>query len=460
MKRSEYWNEIDKQAKKDKSNLGKEVFHALEGTSWQELKKDPEQIKRLDRLVELEVKHSNKMCTAPFNSLYIGQHNRVSHCCASRYPIGDSSKNSLTEIMHGKESINIRKDMLNHLYHKHCDSCNFYEQQTKNIHPIRSFWKQYKFPRANVRTNGTMKKDQIRFLDLLFSNKCNFACMGCTPELSSTIAEKYMDAYDTVLDGGARNTQFWENDHDDVINYMIKHQDTIHKIHLNGGEPLMQVGVHKLLEAMLEHGLHKKIKIWTHTNGSIRKYKGKDIIKDYLSNWGELCDVQLSHDLHYERGEYVRYGLVTKKWEDTLYRLMDCNVNLTIANSYCIFNVLHLESLYDYYRNTLKTDHRIKMSMQEWTSPRVFSAPMAQFDTVIFQNANRQIKKMKHYMNSDEGMCWNLDSMKALLNSKWSDDDNKKHKKTFKIAIDAFDKSRNTDFLTTFPELKNLYYLN
>ena len=63
-------------------------------------------------------------------------------------------------------------------------------------------------------------------------------------------------------------------------------------------------------------------------------------------------------------------------------------------------------------------------------------------------------------MNSDEGMCWNLDSMKALLNSKWSNDDNKKHKKNFRVAIDAFDKSRNTDFLTTFPELKNLYYLN
>ena len=91
---------------------------------WEELKKDPEQIKRVERLVELEVKHTNKMCTAPFNSLYIGQRNRVSHCCASRYPIGDSSKNSLTEIMHGKEASNIRKDMLNHLYHKHCDSCN------------------------------------------------------------------------------------------------------------------------------------------------------------------------------------------------------------------------------------------------------------------------------------------------------------------------------------------------
>ena len=457
MKRSQYWNLIDKQA--DEIEKSK-PFPSLEEKPWQEFKKDPEQIKRVERLLELEVQDYNKMCTAPFNSLYIGQHNRVSHCCASRHPIGDSSKTSLTEIMHGKEASNIRKDMLKHLYHKHCDNCNFYEQQTKNIHPIRSFWKPYRFPRANVRTNGTIKKDQIRFLDLLFSNKCNFACMGCTPELSSTIAEKYMDAYDTVLDKGNRNTVFWENNHDDIINYMLKHQDTIHKIHLNGGEPLMQVGVHKLLDAMLEHGLNKKIKIWTHTNGSIRKYKGKDIIKDYLSNWGELCDVQLSHDLHYERGEYVRYGLITKKWEDTLYRLIDCNLNLSIATSYNIFNVMHLESLYNYYRKTLNTDHRIKLSMQEWISPRSFSAPMAQFDPVIFNQANQQIKRMSRYLDSDEGLTWDLKSMKALLNSKWSEYENKENKKTFRIAIDAFDKSRNTDFFTTFPELKNLYYLN
>ena len=170
--------------------------------------------------------------------------------------------------------------------------------------------------------------------------------------------------------------------------------------------------------------------------------------------------MQLSHDLHYERGEYVRYGLVTKKWEDTLNRLIDCNLNLSIATSYNIFNVMHLESLYNYYRNTLNTDHSIKLSMQEWIAPRSFSAPMAQFDPVIFNQANQQIKRMYRYLESDEGLTWDLKSMKALLNSKWSEYDNKKYKKTFRIAIDAFDKSRNTDFFTTFPELKNLYYLN
>ena len=98
--------------------------------------------------------------------------------------------------------------------------------------------------------------------------------------------------------------------------------------------------------------------------------------------------------------------------------------------------------------------------MQEWVSPRVFSARMAQFDPYILDKANYEIKKMSRHKNNDEKIRWNLKSMKALLNSKWSDDDDIKDKKTFRVAIDAFDKSRNTDFLTTFPELKNLYYLN
>ena len=412
----------------------------------------------------LQVTNNNKMCTAPFNSLYVGQHNLVSHCCGSRYPIGYTNEQTLSEIMDGEKSIDTRRHLLKGEYPNHCESCDHFEQRSGKIHPVRDFFKKYKYHRYNVKTNGEIKKHDIKFLDLLFSNKCNFACMGCSPELSSTIADNYMDAYEIFSHGkfgnGELTKENWESSPDHIIDFVIKHKDTIKKIHLNGGEPWMQVGVHKLLDKMLEHGLHKKIELWTHTNGSIRNYKGVNILEDYLKHWGEKVSVSLSHDMYYEKGEYVRYGLKTKKWENTLQRLLDINANVSISCAYSIFNATNLQDLYNYYRKTLGFNGYLSMGM--WIDPKPFSAPMLQSDPILMTKARKELKAIRiiKSQNDDTYCRWDINRLLAFLNTKWSNDEIQAHKKTFPIAIDKFDKLRNTDFLQTFPELKNLYYLN
>jgi len=413
----------------------------------------------------LETKVGNKMCTAPFNSLYIGQYNRVAHCCVSNDAIGHTNQNKIHEIMDGEYSKNIRKQMLQQKYHeKHCYNCLKFEQSSGKQHPVRNFFKDYPFHRANVKTNGTIKKHEIQFVDLLFSNKCNFACMGCTPELSSTIADNYMDAYksinsspmyDNYTKGGIIN---WENNNDDVINFIIEHQDTIKRIHLNGGEPWMQVGVHKLLDKMLEHGLNEKIRLWTHTNGSIRKYKGVNILDDYLKHWGKNCDINLSHDLHYEKGEYVRYGMKTKKWESTLRRIQETEANVSINSSYCIFSALHIVDLYKYYRETINFQGPLGMNM--WVGPQPFSAPIAQIDPNIKKQAKLQLKMLADLIEHDDNCSWNISALKGFLNTPWDEEEQQKAQVKFRNGIDAFDKARNTNFLQTFPELAGLYYLN
>ena len=54
------------------------------------------------------------------------------------------------------------------------------------------------------------------------------------------------------------------------------------------------------------------IGIWSHTNGSITKYKNKDILN--LLKQFDKCKIIMSHDGIGKKGEYVRYGLKQDVW--------------------------------------------------------------------------------------------------------------------------------------------------
>ena len=90
----------------------------------------------------------------------------------------------------------------------------------------------------------------------------------------------------------------------------------------------MQEGFYDLLERLIKlNATH--IGIWSHTNGSISKYKGKNII-DLLKQF-DICEksephkhsfecrslVVMSHDGIGKRGEYIRYGLKHSSREET-----------------------------------------------------------------------------------------------------------------------------------------------
>ena len=100
--------------------------------------------------------------------------------------------------------------------------------------------------------------------------------------------------------------------------------------------------------------------------------------------------------------------------------------------------------------------------MGMWIDPKPFSAPMLQSDPILMTKARKELKAIRiiKSQNDDTYCRWDINRLLAFLNTKWSNDEIQAHKKTFPIAIDKFDKLRNTDFLQTFPELKNLYYLN
>ena len=402
---------------------------------------------------------NDKLCAAPFVSFYTGLNHQVKSCCAMMDPIGYSDKDTFENIMNSETAKNIRRKLMDNKFPPECASCADYERDTGEIAGVRKFSnrlvKDTSFLKHTA-SDGTLTKQSPVFLDLMFSNKCNFACMGCGPDLSSTIADKYTDAYD-ILSNREYPRQNWQNK-SDIIDYILKHKDSIRLLHFNGGEPFMQTETHEILDVLKKHNLQKQIKIWSHTNGSIKKYKGVDVVEDYLQYWGDNCEISLSHDAHNEKGEYVRYGMVTKKWEENFQRITDANILIDIHTSYSIFNCLYLCDLFDYYTKHL--NHKGSLSLNPWYNPKPFTAPLAQANYKILRKAKDQLNEMRMQLGGNYGtqnIAWNTRELRKFLSIQWSDEQLVDRKNRFKKSIAKFDQLRGTNFVETFPELRSLY---
>ena len=169
-------------------------------------------------------------CWAPWNTIYEGINGNVSPCCQTPVLI---ETDDYEKAYQGWE--NLRQSFSKNIKPKECEKCPSYVQK----------W----------HTDLGHKESPI-FLDLLFSNKCNFACMGCKPMLSSTIDHQYRLPISVANEfmGYTRLKGKWNAGNKKKLEYIKKNAQNLEMIHLNGGEPFLKDDLYELLEWMIKKG--------------------------------------------------------------------------------------------------------------------------------------------------------------------------------------------------------------
>lgn len=400
-------------------------------------------------------------CAAPFTSLYEGPSGKVATCCKTNNVLGYTAENTLEEIANSKEAQRVRKEFLAGKKPDQCKSCWDQEKSGKisnnRLHSNNLGFDTIDKVVQSTDKNGYMSSQHITWLDLLWTNKCNFACLGCSPVFSSTIDLNYKEEF-SKLHNKDYNSDItdWNTSNDSKIDYIVKHSDSIKTIHLNGGEPLMSEDLYEFLEALIDKGLHKKITLWSHTNGSIKEYKGKDLILDYFSYWGNKCKITLSNDGHGKYGEYIRYGYNDKKWLATYQKIKDAKVVFKIQTCVNVFNVLYLDEINDWYMTNISNHdgEAPNGGLTLWNN-KTINIKMLNFIAELRHEAltilkNLQNKKTPHWYRTVP-LCYN-----------WLKNDNTTKEynlECFYHGIKMLDEKRNTDLVSTFPKLKPLWDL-
>ena len=406
-------------------------------------------------------RYGEKFCAAPFTSLHQLGEGLVTTCCKTRVPIGNSNTHTYEEIMNSDHAKEVRAQFLRGEKPEQCKVC--WEYEDNNSWPANN----RVFSNYSARTqiddavrdtlpDGTLVKQHPAWMDMLWTNKCNFACLGCTPELSTTIAKKFKKEF-AVINGIEPDRYHpeiqdeWKMDNSAKIDYIIKHSDTITKIHLNGGEPFMQEDVYELLDALLKRGLEKQITIWAHTNGSIIKYKGVDLVEDYLKYWGKNCKITISNDHYGTRGEYIRWGYKHTKWVDAYNRFFDAGLNLGIQTCYSLLNALTVEDMgLWFYENLPKP---LYGSLTLWTDHRAYDPRLLQLRPELLERAVQQLRNLKSTGYRPEHWQSNIEGHINYMQSPLSEERLREKARNFLQGTIAIDQARSTDFDATFPEL-------
>ena len=440
--------------------------------------------------IPITEKYGERFCAAPWTSLIVEATGQVKFCCMSGGDLREDSSD-INDIVNSSLAKNVRKQFLNGEMAKransdgqvrvddsstdtYCDNCWKLERRTDFPSDNRlsnNQWADHVIDEVmkNTNENGVISKQSPAWLDVAFSNKCNFSCLGCVANNSSAIT-KYQSAYE-LRDGNREYViePYTEADHllsnvnaDNLIDYILENKATLEHIHFQGGEPFMMPEVYQMLDKLIEHGLYKKggINLWFHTNGSVRTYKGVDIFEKYLSKWEDRFWITMSHDGYGPRGEYIRYGYQDKKWLETYTRLAEFGCKMTVQHSLNIFNILHQYECLEWYIDNclplLYSPYAFRIILNPWNELECYQYANIKLIPELYEKAVIVIDKciartnelgMKNYAER-------LVFYKVEFETSNVRDITDKDKENFILSVNEFDKLRGTNFHETFPELK------
>ncbi len=279
---------------------------------------------------------NNTFCTAPWTHTYLSPTSERRLCCASTEPAqsfeqyidtaeGTNEYNpmSLPTWWNSDHLKSVRLKMLRGEELEECQVCNdkllhttVYRDHFNNL--FKDIIKE-----AYERTNEDGSTDMpVVSFDYRFTNLCNFMCRMCGSNLSSsweTEERKYIKDFETRRPWASKEVkrataEFVANMAEPEFEEAIQDK-RIREVYWVGGEPLMYHQHWKFMKMIVDSGQAGNVYARYNTNLSRLVFNKINLFDDILSKFSawEVC---ASIDGTNEIGEYIRSGLVWKKFEE------------------------------------------------------------------------------------------------------------------------------------------------
>lgn len=235
-------------------------------------------------------------CPLPYSGIAVNPDGSVRTCAVAHETLGNLKNQTIEQILNSPKIIQIQQSLESDHWPRNCGHC----ERVETVDP--------EFSNRTFQLHlhqGSNPQAQLTQLDLRWSNTCNYACVYCSPELSSTWAAE--------LKRSKINTS--KESLSSLREYVFANLDNLVEVYLAGGEPLMIKENLELLDKLMERNPECLVRITT--NLSNLKTGVYEKIKKFKNVQWEVSVEALGKDF-----EYIRYPGIWTEFESNLKQLI------------------------------------------------------------------------------------------------------------------------------------------
>lgn len=395
---------------------------------------------------------SPSMCMAKWTQshIYLGQ--GLTHSChhpsPHKIPLEEIENNpaALHNTLYKKS---VRKEMLEGKRPKDCDYC--WRIEDTGEYSDRVLMSQKFGGMKEINTVNSTDDVVPSYLEISFSNVCNFACAYCGPTLSSKWVSEikssgpYVNGYNAIS-----HVQYPDKEHNPYIEAFWKYLPTIYKnlkvLRLTGGEPLMSRYTEQFLNYIIENP-NKDLTLIFNTNlGVPTALLDKFINKlKTVENYVKKIEIATSGEAHGIQAEYIRDGLHYNDWLDNCRKVLIQLPKIQL-NLMCAYNVLSISSFTIFLKDVVeikKEYKRVELSVTSVRAPSFLSPSVAPLEWRY--KLIESLEYLRKNFNSES-----VDRFKHVI--ALFDEQKDKDINSLRMFIKEYDHRRKKDFLKTFPE--------
>ena len=383
--------------------------------------------------------------------MFIKQNSYVYPCCfgSEVAPFGDVREDDFLSIANGEPMKALRRNMLEGRPSAHCTRC--YEAEAAGFTSLRQHknkeFADYLPQCRSTEPDGHITDFQLKYLDIRFSNICNFKCRFCGHASSSLWYDEYkmlFPGFDKprILKAGKSDDDLWRQ--------IEKTLPDVDHVYFAGGEPLIMKEHYLVLKRLIELG-RTNVTLSYNTNMSLLQYKDEAVI----DLWKQFDSIHLgiSVDGIGRRAEYVRKGTVWTTFIDNIRTVKEQCPHVTMRGNLTItvFNVMIFADIFRYLDDSNLFDAP-PLDINFLNDPPFYCVQI--LPPAMKGRAAAPIAKLAHKLDRD-GRKEEASSVRAIINFMNSAESTEQIPAFF-TRTDKLDAFRKESFDDTFPELADL----
>lgn len=424
------------------------------------------------------IKNGKHFCILPWIHFHAWPNGDVLPCC-----VADSSKpvskiengQSLLDMMNSEEYKNMRLKMLADEEYEPCTRC--YELEEVGTWTMRQSQNTVRGMDCIdlvdlTNADGSIDEFKLKYMDIRFSNLCNYKCRSCGPACSNLWAEeKFREmGHDREQFSAAfklKDLLVANTDDNDFMTQLKKHLHEVEECYFAGGEILVQPEHYECLDYWVEHGLEEQVHLNYTTNMSKLVYRDKNGQRDLFDYWKRFPKIEVwaSIDDMGERAELLRKGTHWERVVENLKRIKAevPHVQLSFTPTISLWNIWTYCELFEflYEEGLIDPDNVPRLNILTVPACAAISVLPKQFALPLKAKYEEYQARYDRYTRDDDSMRRMKNTFGIIITAlNKAIEYEKGHPDLFMDFMeenDRMDESRDEDFLDVIPELRDVY---